>query len=223
MRRFACLLLLVTACADAGAPDLEPSGDIGKGDGFCPIVPTQIAPATLPEFSCGALQPVNAQLMADVNAFWGASIVGCSCGPDFPSGCEGAFSLFTKGYVYIGEEFVNELAESGSLMPAQYVYAHEVGHEIEGHFNAFASTTQQRELTADCLAGYYMGSLVCRGLVTERDITVTLATACVIADGTGDPIADRETHGTCQQRATSVAHGMRAYLSGDAPLAACAL
>jgi hypothetical protein len=221
--RFASLLVVLAACADAGTPDLEPSGDIGKGDGFCPIVPTQIAPTSPSEFSCAALDPVNAQIMGDVNAFWGATVVGCACGPDFPQGCEGAFSLFEKGYIYIGQDFVNGLAESGSLMPAQYVYAHEFGHEIEGHFNAFAPTTQQRELTADCLAGYYMGSLICRGLVTERDVTVTLAAACIIADGTGDPVADLETHGTCTQRATSVAHGMRAYLTGDAPLAACAL
>jgi predicted metalloprotease len=86
-----------------------------------------------------------------------------------------------------------------------------------------APTTQQRELTADCLAGYYLGSLACRGLVTEEDVKTTLATACIIADGTGDPIADLATHGTCEQRVKSVAVGMNAYLAGDSALAACAL
>lgn len=221
--RCSVFLVMLVGCTEPATGDLVPSGDIGKGDGFCPIVPTLIAPTAAPEFSCGPLDPVNAQLMADVNRFWGANVQACACGPDFPSGCEGAFSLFSKGQIYIGLDFINGLSASGSLMPAQYVYAHEFGHEIEGHFNAFAATTQQRELTADCLAGYYLGSLVCRGLATERDIRTTLATACIIADGTGDPIADRETHGTCEQRATSVAFGIDAYLAGVAPLAACAL
>jgi predicted metalloprotease len=202
---------------------LVPSGDIGKGDGFCPIVPTRIAPTAAPEFSCGPLDAFHTTLMADVNQFWGANVQACACGPDFPSGCEGAFSLMTKGQIYIGVDFVNGLGLSGSAMPAQYVYAHEFGHEIEGHFNALAPTTQQKELTADCLAGYYLGSLVCRGLATAFDIRTTLATACIIADGTGDPIEDRDTHGTCEQRATSVAVGIDAYLAGLPPLAACAL
>jgi predicted metalloprotease len=76
---------------------------------------------------------------------------------------------------------------------------------------------------ADCLAGYYLGSLTCRGIATADDIRTTLLTACVIADGTGDPIGDLETHGTCQQRATAVAVGLRAYLAGQPPIAACRL
>jgi hypothetical protein len=225
--RHILFIVLITACAEGSSStdELVPSGPVqaGKGDNFCPGVPARIAPTTPPPYSCGRLDPVNAAIAADVNRFWGSSVVACACGPDFPEGCEGAWSLFDTGYIYLGVPFLDGLGTSGSRMPAQYVVAHEFAHEIQGHYNAFAPTTQQRELTADCLAGYYLGSHVCRGTVTERDLITTLATACIIGDGTGDPIADLETHGTCEQRVESVKAGIRAYFAGEAPLEACAL
>ena len=217
--------LLIAACAEPTSPELVPSGPVeqGKGDAFCPTVPARMAPTTRSTYSCGPLDSVNATIAADVNRFWGSNIVACRCGADFPEGCQGAFSLFTTGYIYIGVEFLNQFASSGSYMPAQYAFAHEFGHEIQGHFNAFAPTTQQRELGADCLSGYYLGSLVCRGQATEHDLITTLKTACLIADGTGNPITDLQTHGTCQQRMQSVAIGIQAYLSGQLPLTACSI
>ena len=224
MRRLV-LCAFLAACASDAEPELAPTGPVeqGKGDGFCPAVPAGIAPTRLSQYSCGRLDSVNTSLAADVNRFWGSQVVACACGPDFPEGCEGAFSLFTEGYIYIGAEFVNGLAQSGSLMPAQYVFAHEFGHELQGHFIGLAPTTQQRELQADCLAGYYLGSLVCRGNATINDVRATLATACIIADGTGNAITDLATHGTCEQRAKSVARGMEAYLGNELPLTACRL
>lgn len=224
MRRLLLCALLV-GCTTEAESELAPTGPVeqGKGDSFCPAVPARIAPTRLPQYSCGRLDSVNTAMAADVNRFWGSQVVACACGPDFPEGCEGAYSLFDQGYIYIGVDFVNGLAASGSLMPAQYVFAHEFGHEIQGHFVGLAPTTQQRELQADCLAGYYLGSLVCRGSVNRNDVITTLATACIIADGTGNPITDLATHGTCDQRAQSVARGMQAYLNSELPLTACAL
>lgn len=224
MRRI-LLCVVLAACATDAESELAPAGPVeqGKGDGFCPAVPARIAPTTLSQYSCGPLDSVNASLAADVNRFWGSQVVACSCGPDFPEGCEGAFSLFTEGYIYIGVPFVNGLAASGSIMPAQYVFAHEFGHELQGHYVGLAPTTQQRELQADCLAGYYLGSLVCRGHANLRDVVATLTTACIIADGTGNPVTDLATHGTCEQRAQSVALGMQAYLDNQLPLTACRL
>lgn len=222
----ALVLLLVGACAATAPEDLAPSQVPvpGKGDGQCPGVAAAIAPTALSQYSCGPLDAPNDSLAGDVNAFWASQVQFCACGPDFPSGCDGAFSTFHHGYVYAGLSFMNDLiGSSQSAMVGSYVYAHEFGHELEGHYDAYAPTTLQRELTADCLAGYYLGSLICKGEVTTRDLQTTLATACVIADGTGDPVADLESHGTCDQRVKSVAAGIDAYLAGQAPLAACAL
>lgn len=224
-KRVATFILLLGACSTEAPADLVPEQPAsGKADGSCPIINAGIRPTAPPPHSCGPVDGANNKLMADVNRFWSSQVGVCACGPDFPAGCDGAFSLFTHGWVYVGLDFVNELAtSSGSTMPAAYVYAHEFGHEIQGHFNAYAPTTQQRELSADCLAGYYLGSLDCRNLVTKDDIRTTLATACIIADGSGDPIADLETHGTCDQRMKAVAVGMSAYLTGQPALASCAL
>jgi predicted metalloprotease len=133
----------------------------------------------------------------------------------------GAFSLTHFGWIWTNSAFVDGLLSSGSQMPGAYLYAHELGHEIQGHFNALPATTQLRELNADCLAGFYLGSLICRGAVTRDDIATTLGTACVIADGTGDPVADQRTHGTCDQRVSAVARGISAYLSSADALASC--
>jgi hypothetical protein len=221
--RFATLVLVAAACG-------EPMGDLqpaerpgGKGDGFCPAVPAGIVADPVPPFSCGPVDPLGAAVMAEVNGFWGSEVGLCSCGPDFPQACDGAYSLFDKGWLYYSPSFLAGLTASGSFAPSFYVLAHEFGHEIEGHFGVLAPTTLARELTADCLAGYFLGSLVCAGRTTARDIETTLATACVIADGTGDPLADLETHGTCRQRVGSVAIGIQAYLAGAPALASCAL
>ncbi len=221
--RLACLLALAAGCA-SGTEDLAPDGTVqpskpGKTDGFCPIVPAGMSVTEPASFLCLQPDAASAVMMADINRFWGSSIQLCACGPDFPN-CEAAEAR-SGGWVYANVAFVNNLRTTGSDMPSQYVYAHEVGHEIQAFFNVLPSLTQPKELMADCLAGYYLGSLVCRGTATLADVTATLQTACVIADGTGDPIADLGTHGTCQQRAASVARGMDAYLQGQAALAAC--
>ena len=224
MQRLVIFCSLVACNADVTPRDLVPQGGgNGKADGQCAYVPAAIAPTGAPPYSCGPLDAIDAPLAADVNAFWSSQVVACACGPDFPQGCVGAFSLNFYGYIYVGVDFMDRLAASGSVMPAQYVFAHEMGHEVVGHCGQVSSSLQLRELTADCLGGYYLGSLVCRGLASENDITATLRTACILADGTGDPIADQKTHGTCAQRETAVVTGMRAYLTGQRPLEACAL
>lgn len=222
--RLACLVLVLgAACADDDSeltPDRvpEPSAP-GKSDGFCPGVVAGMVPRTAPTQFCGPADAASTSLLADVNRFWSSQIGLCACLPG-TAGCVAA-SAHSTGWIYANLEFVADLRASGSDMPAAYVYAHEVGHMIQGYFDVLPALEQPKELMADCLAGYYLGSLVCRGVVTRYDLTATLATACVIADGTGDPIADLSTHGTCEQRATSVAAGIAAYLAGRPALAAC--
>jgi predicted metalloprotease len=107
-------------------------------------------------------------------------------------------------------------------MPSAYVLAHELGHELQGVIG-LPAVAQHKELQADCFAGYYLGSVACRGLVGQADILATLTTACVIADGTGNPVTDRETHGTCEQRMQAVVLGMDGYARRLPATTACRL
>jgi hypothetical protein len=218
-------VLLLAACAEGGASsELAPSGKVvpGKGEQFCPVVPAGITPSRA-EYSCGPLDATSGSIMTDVNRFWGSQVLACAAGLDFPEGVDGAWSLSSQGVIYVGERFVEGIVRSGGPVAAEYAFAHELGHEIEGHYlERLLPTAQERELTADCLAGYYFGSLVCRGLASEDDVQHVLATACVITDGTGNASTDAQSHGTCDERVASVATGMKAYLEGQSPLETCA-
>lgn len=213
---------LAASCATEAPSELTlEGGGGGKIDGQCGTVAANMAPLTAPAYQCTAPSAYHRLLMADVNQFWQSDIGVCGCGPDYPHGCEGATADRT-GWVYANFDFIEGLRESGSDLPAAYVYAHEVGHMIQGYYNVLPRITQQKELEADCFAGYYLGSVICEGRASRADLELTLRTACVIADGTGDPITDLDTHGTCEQRVAAVALGIAAFQSGRAPIAACA-
>jgi hypothetical protein len=220
------VFLIIAGCADGStstdlAPDGTPQAAVpGKSDGFCPTVNASFVPQIEAPYSCGPLDPTSSSLTADVNRFWNSQVGFCACGPDYPNECQGA-TAHGGGWVYANLGFIADVRTSGSDMPAAYVYAHEFGHEIQGYLDMVPPIEQVKELQADCLAGYYLGSLSCRGIATIDDVRATLATACVIADGTGDPVRDLDTHGTCEQRAKSVAHGMDAYMAGEPALDAC--
>jgi hypothetical protein len=222
------VLMIVAGCADGSsstdlAPDRAPQPAVpGKSDAICPTVNAGFVPQIQAPHLCGPLDSTSQSLTGDVNRFWNSQVGFCACGPDYPDECLGA-TAHGGGWVYANLEFVADLRTSGSDMPAAYVYAHEFGHEIQGYLDAIPPVEQKKELQADCLAGYYLGSLSCRGITTIDDVRATLATACVLADGTGDPIRDRDTHGTCEQRARSVAIGMDAYLAGEPALSACSI
>src|ERR1044072_6736119 len=121
--------MVLAGCTSEPASELAPTGPVeaGKGDGFCPTVPANIAPFDVPAYSCGPVDATNAAIARDVNRFWGSNVTSRACGPDLPAGGVGAWSRFGPGYIWIGLDFVNGLGESGSLMPAQYVTAHEFG------------------------------------------------------------------------------------------------
>jgi hypothetical protein len=223
LRLAVVLALAIPACTVADAEsDLAPAGPVasGKGDAGCPIIQASIGVTSPQEFICAPVSSRAALEMNDVNRFWGSRVALCGCGPDQPE-CSNATAM-AGGWIYASNEFIEGLRSSGSNMPTQYILAHEFGHEIQGVIG-IPPIEQVKELQADCFAGYYLGSLACRGLVSEADVRTTLNTACVIADGTGDPIKDLRTHGTCEQRSNSVAAGMRGYLASRSALVACSL
>lgn len=216
------MLVAVAGCADMSPTnDLEPTGPVGggKGDGACPSIEAGIGVSSPQQFACGPVSARSMAEMADINRFWESASALCACGPDQPD-CSNATAM-TGGWIYASNDFLEGLRASGSNMPTQYVLAHELGHEIQTLIGV-PSITQVKELQADCFAGYYLGSLACRGLARISDVQTTLATACLIADGTGDPVGDLETHGTCAQRTSMVTRGMRGYLAGTSALVTCA-
>lgn len=216
-------LVAAASCTTEASAGLELQGGTGgggKGDGVCGTVTANMAATVQPTYQCGAPDAYNRALLDDVNRFWQSEIGVCGCGPDYPGGCDAATADST-GWVYANFEFIEGLRASGSDLPAAYVYAHEVGHMIQSFYGVLPRITQQKELGADCLAGYYLGSLLCEGRASRTDLEVTLRTACVIADGTGDPVADLDTHGTCEQRVSAVVRGVSAFQSGQPPIAAC--
>ncbi|HEU0029279.1 MAG TPA: hypothetical protein VFQ53_01515 [Kofleriaceae bacterium] len=221
------VVLGLGACAAEDTGDLAPqppgpgqSLADNKTDAKCPIVPAHVMPSSPSEVSCAPLGDTTNALLADINQFWMSQTTACACGPDFPQSCtHNAFGTLT-GWMYTSDEFIATLIATRGVVTARSVLAHEFGHLIQGMYGK-PELTQPTELQADCYSGYYLGSLVCRGLATEPDLVQTLANACIAADGTGDPIADLQTHGTCEQRASALAIGIHGYLTGTPALAAC--
>ena len=218
----ALMQLTLLSCTEQGGERLlQPTATPERADGFCPAVLAGITADPVPQRICLPPDPVAEGIMADVNQFWGSATQLCQCGPDSAGDCEfNAFSLFETGYIYYDPAVLNHFTDGGSLLPAYWILAHEFGHEIQGHF-AFSEIELARELGADCYSGYFLGSLSCRGGVTEADLMQTLEGACEGGDGIG--WLDLDSHGTCQQRVESVLAGIRAYLAGAPALESCFL
>jgi hypothetical protein len=222
---FALLIYLATACAaesedDILAPDRPPES-VGKGDAFCPSVPVGIAPQPVAPRLCAPPGQLSLAVQAEVNEFWGSSVQVCACGPDSADDCDmNAFSLFGLGWVYYDPRLVELLVRGGSNLPAYWLLAHEFGHELQGVFEK-PPILLARELGADCYSGYFLGSLVCEGQVSEADLARTLDVVCQLGDG--EHWLDLDSHGTCDERAKATLAGVRAYLGGRSALEACRL
>jgi len=195
----------------------------------CPQRPGYVAPLAPPALSCGAPGPTVVAIMNDVNAFWMSSIVPCPCGPDVPAQAGGpycvgnAFAMTTSlGYVwYDPNKLASLAAQAQNDLGAAWFLAHEVGHNIQYKFGLFSQYTIGQELSADCLAGYYIGSVICRGLVTESAVSGALSSVCGTQDPVGTPWFAPGAHGTCSQRVNAVVTGINAYFSLIPPLDAC--
>lgn len=214
--RLLTIALLGIGCAAEGdlAPESIPAPGNGGDDGFCPSVPVGIIAAGVPERICVPADPLAEALITEVNQFWTSRVEVCQCGPDSAGDCEhDAFSLGGTGYLYYDLAMVSQVTRGG-LTPGHWVFAHELGHEIQGRLGA-----SQSELGADCLAGYFFGSHVCQGRVTEAELMQTLADACEAGGGAG--WFDAGDHGSCAARVEAVVRGVRAYLAGAPALESC--
>jgi predicted metalloprotease len=158
----------------------------------------------------------------DLNQFWQSSVNACSCQLDAPSVCVGGgFVGGDPGYVYYDAQALNRLDQlSGSRLPADMVLAHEFGHSIQ-LWLGLQSSGKSRELQADCLAGYYIGSRVRRGLATQADVANTFGTACRYGDPYLAPWYSPGAHGVCQERVAALTQGISGNLNGALPGQAC--
>jgi hypothetical protein len=77
-----------------------------------------------------------------------------------------------------------------------------------------------KELSADCLSGYFLGNLVCNQQTNAQEIIKTFNTLCFVDNGTSTYF-DPHGHGSCQERVSSIEQGINAYLAGVPPLNAC--
>jgi len=144
------------------------------------------------------------------------------------SSCGGAYDVAGPHYcppdqtIYLDERFFEQLkaeygAEGGDVAEA-YVIAHEAGHHIQNLLgmlsgNESAEASVQTELTADCLAGAWLGSIADQGVYEQDEITEALDAASAVGDdniqartqGTVQP--ETWTHGSSEARQRAVLLG----------------
>jgi hypothetical protein len=194
----------------------------------CPEFSVGAAPIGPPAFAvCGVPGSSTATFMADLNLFWRSSMVACACdSPDaLQAGCQsnGMVLSATPGYIYYDRNLLAHLTASTGLgLSAAWFIAHEAGHNVQLALGIPASSGKQKELGADCLAGYFIAWLACEGRVPWSYTDAALQTACQIGDPFTSPWFAHQAHGTCAERQQAVSLGMRAYGNGNAPWLACA-
>jgi len=144
------------------------------------------------------------------------------------SSCGGAVSYAGPHYcpvdqtIYLDERFFEQLkdefgAEGGDLAEA-YVIAHEAGHHVQALMNLLSDRQSPEasvatELTADCFAGAWLGSLKSQEVFEEEELFEALDAASAVGDdniqqrtqGTVQP--ESWTHGSSAERRQSVLLG----------------
>lgn len=125
------------------------------------------------------------------------------------------------GYIYYDSFALDQLDQiSGNSLPADMVMAHEFGHTIQ-IWLSLSSVGKARELQADCLAGFYIGSRVRRRAATRQEVGTAFAAACNYGDPYLAPWYEPGAHGTCTERVGAVQQGITGQLSGYLPGQAC--
>lgn len=155
------------------------------------------------------------------------------------SACGGALSMAGPHYcpvdenIYLDERFFDELKDelgaTGGDVAQAYVIAHEAGHHVQnilGRISGDGSSEESiaTELTADCFAGAWLGSLQSENIFEENEILEAVDAAGAVGDdniqrrteGTVRP--ETWTHGSAEQRRASVMRGYRNFQDPSACL-----
>lgn len=209
-------------CGDTGENCATCPVDCGSCSGpTCPVAPLGI-PFTPPlPLYCGPAGEIPATAMARVNEFWQSGVVACDCVGQ--SACaNNAISLWQYGAVWYDPAVLYSWdVAGGSLLPSNFVLAHEFGHEIQGHAWGTRMPNINLELGADCFGGYFLGYLGCRGEADMASIMGVFLSTC--RHNVSLPWWDPRSHGTCEERVAATQRGIDAYFSRADPLVACAL
>jgi len=183
-----------------------------------------------------AYEDFSGRVLGSIDAYWEQHVEGYEPAAlvlfrdRTTSSCGGAVSVVGPHYcpldrqIYLDERFFDELqsrfgAEGGDVAEA-YVIAHEVGHHLQNLLglipdNPSAEESISTELTADCLAGAWLGSLQSQGIYEDGEISEAINAASAVGDdniqqrteGTIQP--ESWTHGSSAQREQSVQLGFR--------------
>ena len=221
LRSIAIAAALAFGCGEDPGSLLAPAETPGEGDGGarCPSVPVSIVRAQVPPYVCVPPEPLPVQVLKEGNAFWSSQIEICRCGPDTAADCANdAFATFDAGWIYYDPALVNQLYASRGLLAVHWLLGHQIGHEIQGHITGRPGSDLATETEADCLAGFYLGSHICQGRITEAELAADVGAACASAN---QGWLDHGTHGDCDTRVEAVVRGARAYLAGESALDAC--
>lgn len=151
------------------------------------------------------------------------------------SSCGGAYDVVGPHYcppdqtIYLDERFFDQLkseygAEGGDIAEA-YVLAHEAGHHVQNLLNLLSDdqspeASVEAELTADCLAGAWLGAVGAQGVFEENELSEALDAAAAVGDdniqartqGTIQP--ETWTHGSSEERERAV---MLGYQNSEDP------
>lgn len=144
------------------------------------------------------------------------------------SACGGASSYSGPHYcpidqtIYLDETFFDQLtsrygARGGDVAEA-YVIAHEVGHHVQNLNNQLGNrqTNEQSvnvELTADCYAGLWAGSIADQNIFEPNEIIEAIDAAGAVGDdniqqrSSGTIMPESWTHGSSEQRKTAFLTG----------------
>lgn len=219
--QYAKSVALTAICAALSA--CGGGGDSGNAQSVTGLsYPVGMHALASPAYLCGAPGSITSEVAKDLNQFWQSSVFACSCQFDAPSICQGGgFVGQDPGYVYYDAQALNRLDQiSGSRLPADMVMAHEFGHSVQ-LWLGLATVGKSKELQADCLAGFYVGSRIRRGLASQVDVSQAFSAACSYGDPYLAPWFAPGAHGTCQERVSAVQRGIAGNLSALTPGGSC--
>jgi len=184
--------------------------------------PAQVTVVNAPPYACGPIGPATSTIMGELNAFWQSSSAACSCQEDFAA-CRGNAWAggILYGYIYYDADTLNQMAANNGVLAANLFLAHEFGHNIQTRLNLPSSQGKYKELQADCLAGFFAGFQIQKGVANQTTLAGAFRNSCQIGDPNFSPWWSPGAHGTCAERVAALDGGIRGYLSGALPLDAC--
>jgi hypothetical protein len=209
----------------AGSGNAGSGGSTGSGDPeLCEGFTVGVQTDSTPTLGCGLPGDLSLDIQARINTFWGSFITPCAC--DQPAPCTGNGLVLAQdpGITYYDRSLLERLTSmaGGDLIAPAWLLSHEAGHSIQLKTGMGSLGSKPSELSADCLAGYFLGWLGCIGEASDDSIHIALSTACNAGDPVAQPWFAPGAHGTCIERASAVALGIEGYRNVQRPSLACA-